>query len=139
MGKSRNLSLLVWDVGGQEKTRPLWRPYTRATDGVIFVVDSCDMDRVEEARLELHRIMRFTPDNVNVPLLVVANKQDLPGAASPSELETLLDLKELKQSWHLEAVCAVTGEGLDEGVEKLCDMIQKRKKRHAKRDRNKTR
>lgn len=74
VGHSKNLTFLVWDVGGQEKIRPLWRPYTRATDAVIFVIDSCDTERLEEAKLELHRIMK-SPDNVNTPLLVVANKQ----------------------------------------------------------------
>ena len=70
VGRSRNLTFLVWDVGGQEKIRPLWKPYTRATDAIIFVVDSCETaDRMEEARLELHRIMR-TSDNMGVPLLV---------------------------------------------------------------------
>ena len=70
---------MVWDVGGQEKLRPLWKPYTRATDGIIFVVDSCDSEeRLEEAKLELHRILR-TPDNAGVPILVIANKQDIEG------------------------------------------------------------
>ena len=70
VGRSRNLTFLVWDVGGQEKLRPLWKPYTRATDAIIFVVDSCESnDRMEEAKLELHRIMRTT-DNIGVPLLV---------------------------------------------------------------------
>ena len=73
-GRSRGLTFLVWDVGGQEKVRPLWKPYTRATDAVIFVVDSTDVERLEEAKLEMHRIMR-TPDNIGVPLLVIANKQ----------------------------------------------------------------
>ena len=73
-GRSRGLTFLIWDVGGQEKVRPLWKSYTRATDAVIFVVDSTDVERLEEAKLELHRIMR-TPDNVGVPLLVIANKQ----------------------------------------------------------------
>ena len=78
VGKSK--TFLVWDVGGQEKLRPLWKPYTRATDGIIFVVDSCDSEeRLEEAKLELHRILR-TPDNAEVPILVIANKQDLPTA-----------------------------------------------------------
>ena len=72
--RSRGLTFLVWDVGGQEKVRPLWKPYTRATDAVIYVVDSTDVERLEEAKLELHRIMR-TPDNIGVPLLVIANKQ----------------------------------------------------------------
>ena len=35
----------IWDVGGQDKTRPLWRSYTRCTDAIIFVVDSSDGDR----------------------------------------------------------------------------------------------
>ena len=65
---------MVWDVGGQEKIRPLWRPYTRATDAVLFVVDSCNHERLEEAKLELHKIMK-TQDNINTPLLVIANKQ----------------------------------------------------------------
>jgi ADP-ribosylation factor-like protein 4 len=138
-GTSRGLTFLVWDVGGQEKLRPLWRPYTRATDGVIFVVDSTDPpERLEEARLELHAIMARTRDNVNVPLLVVANKQDLPTAKSTSELETALGLSDLKQLHHVEAVCAVTGEGLDVAVEQLHELIVKRKKLN-KRERNKTR
>jgi len=41
----------IWDVGGQDKTRPLWRSYTRCTDAIIFVVDSSDSDRLEEAKL----------------------------------------------------------------------------------------
>ena len=74
IGRSRGLTFLIWDVGGQEKVRPLWKSYTRATDAVIFVVDSTDFERLEEAKLELHRIMRC-PDNVGVPLVVIANKQ----------------------------------------------------------------
>ena len=74
VGRSRGLTFLIWDVGGQEKVRPLWKSYTRATDAVIYVVDSTDTERLEEAKLELHRIMRSV-DNVGVPLLVIANKQ----------------------------------------------------------------
>jgi len=74
VGKSRGLTFLIWDVGGQEKVRPLWKSYTRATDAVIYVVDSTDTERLEEAKLELHRIMR-SADNVGVPLIVIANKQ----------------------------------------------------------------
>lgn len=58
---TRLLTFQVWDVGGQEKVRPLWRPYTRATDAVVFVVDSCDKDRLEEAKLELHRYNTSIP------------------------------------------------------------------------------
>ncbi len=138
-GASRGLTFQVWDVGGQEKIRPLWKPYTRATDGIIFVVDSTDPpERLDEARLELHAIMTRTADNARVPLLVVANKQDLPAARPVSELESLLGLGELKQMHHAEAVCAVTGEGLDVAIDKLHDMILRRRKMN-KRERNKTR
>merc|ERR1719376_397169 len=51
-------SFMVWDVGGQDKLRPLWRSYTRCTDGIIFVVDSCKHDRFEEAKLELQNIYK---------------------------------------------------------------------------------
>lgn len=77
-GLSAGVNFLVWDVGGQEKLRPLWKSYTRCTDGIIFVVDSCDTERLEEAKMELTRTAR-SPDNAGVPILILANKQDLPG------------------------------------------------------------
>ena len=46
----KNISFTVWDVGGQDKIRPLWRHYYQNTQGLIFVVDSSDRDRVDEAR-----------------------------------------------------------------------------------------
>lgn len=77
LGKAKGVGFLVWDVGGQEKLRPLWKSYTRCTDGIIFVLDSVDVERMEEARMELARTCR---DNLGVPVLLLANKQDLPGA-----------------------------------------------------------
>lgn len=61
-GKSKGVQFLVWDVGGQEKLRPLWRSYTRCTDGIVFVVDSVDVERMEEAKMELMRTAKC-PDN----------------------------------------------------------------------------
>lgn len=48
------------------------------TQGLIFVIDSSDRDRIEEARQELHRIIndREMKDSL---LLVFANKQDISG------------------------------------------------------------
>ena len=54
----------IWDIGGQDKTRPLWRSYTRATDAIIFVVDSSDKERLEEAKLELQRISRLAEGQI---------------------------------------------------------------------------
>lgn len=65
------------DVGGQDKIRPLWRHYYVGTKALVFVVDSQDSARLDEARIELHRIMtdRAMQDCY---LLVFANKMDLP-------------------------------------------------------------
>ncbi|CAH1992818.1 unnamed protein product [Acanthoscelides obtectus] len=120
----------VWDVGGQEKLRPLWKSYTRCTDGIVFVLDSVDVERMEEAKMELIRTVK-APENSSVPILVLANKQDLPGAREPRELEKLLGLTELGHGghqWHVQPACAITGDGLHEGLEVLYEMILKRRK-----------
>ena len=67
----------MWDVGGQDKIRPLWRHYFQNTQGIIFVVDSNDRDRVVEAREELQRMLN-EDELRDAMLLVFANKQDLP-------------------------------------------------------------
>ncbi|PWA21448.1 hypothetical protein CCH79_00003316 [Gambusia affinis] len=66
VGASRATNFQVWDVGGQEKLRPLWKSYTRRTDGIVFVVDSTEVERLEEAKVELHKITR-TSENQGVP------------------------------------------------------------------------
>merc|ERR1712141_255121 len=53
----KNISFTVWDVGGQDKIRPLWRHYFQNTQGLIFVVDSNDRERIGEARDELSRML----------------------------------------------------------------------------------
>jgi small GTP-binding protein len=68
----------VWDVGGQDKIRPLWRHYYTGTQGLVFVVDSQDRERIDEAKQELHRILSDR-EMKDCLLLVFANKQDLPG------------------------------------------------------------
>jgi ADP-ribosylation factor 6 len=74
----KNVKFNVWDVGGQDKIRPLWRHYYTGTQGLVFVVDSQDRDRVDEAKQELHRILSDR-EMKDCLLLVFANKQDLPG------------------------------------------------------------
>ena len=73
----KNIQFTVWDVGGQDKIRPLWRYYFQNTQGIIFVVDSNDRDRVVEAREELQRMLN-EDELRDALLLVFANKQDLP-------------------------------------------------------------
>lgn len=122
----KNISFTVWDVGGQDKIRPLWRHYFQNTQGVIFVVDSNDRDRIGEAATELQRIVN--EDELHDALILVfANKQDLPNAMNAAEITEKLGLHSLRQrSWYIQSTCATSGEGLYEGLEWLSTNLKKR-------------
>ena len=112
----KNVKFNVWDVGGQDKIRPLWRHYFSGTQGLIFVIDSNDRARIDEARQELHRII-LDREMKEALLLVFANKQDIPGAMTPQEVTERLRLAQLKERmWYVVPSCATTGEGLFEGL-----------------------
>ena len=81
----KNTKFNVWDVGGQDKIRPLWRHYFSGTQGLIFVVDSNDRDRIDEARTELGRIIQDR-EMKDALLLVFANKQDISGGEHQNAL-----------------------------------------------------
>lgn len=90
----KNICFTVWDVGGQDKIRPLWRHYFQNTQGLIFVVDSNDRERVVEAERELHNMLN-EDELRDAVVLVFANKQDLPNAMSAAELTEKLRLNSL--------------------------------------------
>ena len=69
----KNISFHVWDIGGQDKIRWLWRHYYANSQAVIFVVDSTDNDRFDEAKLELHKMLA-DEELVGAMLLIYANK-----------------------------------------------------------------
>ncbi len=101
----KNVKFNVWDVGGQDKIRPLWRHYYTGTQGLVFVVDSQDRERIDEAKQELHRILSDR-EMKECLLLVFANKQDLPGGTchllSTNSLLILLQPcrpQKLRKSW----------------------------------------
>ncbi|KAI4825600.1 ADP-ribosylation factor 4-like [Gymnodraco acuticeps] len=121
----KNISFTVWDVGGQDKIRPLWRHYFQNTQGLIFVVDSNDRERVAESSEELQKML--TEDELkDAVLLVFANKQDLPNALPVSELTEKLGLQALRnKNWHIQSTCATQGSGLYEGLNWLSEALTK--------------
>ncbi|KAG0173695.1 Arf GTPase arf1 [Apophysomyces sp. BC1034] len=122
----KNISFTVWDVGGQDKIRPLWRHYYQSTEGIIFVVDSNDRDRVTEARDELQRMLN-EDELRDAMLLVFANKQDLPNAMNAGELTDKLGLHNLRnRQWYIQTTCATSGDGLYEGLEWLSTSLKKK-------------
>ncbi|XP_043107702.1 ADP-ribosylation factor 4-like [Puntigrus tetrazona] len=122
----RNISFTVWDVGGQDVIRRLWRHYYQNTKGLIFVVDSSDRDRIETAAEELNAMLA-EDEMRDALLLVLANKQDLPKAMQVHELTDRLGLHALRgRQWFVQATCAVQGSGLYEGLDWLSDQLSRR-------------
>ncbi|CAG8448591.1 2157_t:CDS:10 [Diversispora eburnea] len=122
----KNISFTVWDVGGQDKIRPLWRHYFQNTQGIIFVVDSNDRERISEAREELQRMLN-EDELRDALLLVFANKQDLPNAMNAAEITDKLGLHSLRQRhWYIQATCATSGDGLYEGLEWLSTNLKRK-------------
>ena len=126
----KNLSMTMWDVGGQDKIRRLWSHYYENSDAIVYVVDSNDRDRLSEARDELHKML--DEDQLrNASLLVLCNKQDLPSAMSPSAVSEGLGLRALRRDWYIQACSAVSGDGIFEGLEWLSQTLKKKPARVA--------
>ncbi|KAK5855912.1 hypothetical protein PBY51_007545 [Eleginops maclovinus] len=123
----KNINFTVWDVGGQDKIRPLWRHYFQNTQAVVFVVDSNDRERLGEAKEELMRMLA-EDELADAKLLVFANKQDLPNAMNAAEITDKLALHTLcNRTWFIQATCATTGDGIYEGLNWLATTIKKKK------------
>jgi len=121
----KNISFTVWDVGGQDKIRPLWRHYFTNTQGLIFVVDSNDKERLGEAAAELNKMVN-EDELKEATILVFANKQDLPNALSVSDITEKLQLHNLRgRKWYVQAATATQGTGLYEGLDWLSNELSK--------------
>jgi ADP-ribosylation factor 1/2 len=123
----KNINFTVWDVGGQDKIRLLWRHYYQNTQGLIFVIDSNDRDRVDDAREELHRMLA-EDELKDAVILILANKQDLAGAMTPAEVTEKLALPSIRgRVWHIQGTCATIGDGLYDGLDWLSKNINPKK------------
>lgn len=123
----KGLHFTVWDVGGQDKIRVLWKHYYNSTDALIYVVDSNDKERINEASEQLNRLLE-EEQLKNIILLIFANKQDISGAMNSSEVSEKLGLKNIKNKpWLLQGTCATTGSGLKDGLDWLANELIKKK------------
>merc|ERR1711879_267746 len=122
----KNISFTVWDIGGQDKIRKLWRYYYQGTNGAIFVVDSSDRDRIEDAREELFKMLN-EDEMQDAVVLVFANKQDLPNAMDAAEVTEKLGLRSLRnRPWYIQSASATSGDGLYEGLDWLSQTLARR-------------
>eukprot|EP00054_Salpingoeca_dolichothecata_P014682 m.83356 g.83356 ORF g.83356 m.83356 type:complete len:180 (+) comp21116_c0_seq2:95-634(+) len=121
----KNLHFCMWDIGGQESLRKSWASYYTGTQCLIMVIDSTDRERLGLIKEEMHKMLAHD-DLQKARVLVFANKQDIKGAMPASEISKELNLTSLKDfSWHIQACCALTGEGLQNGMDWIASQISK--------------
>ena len=116
----KNISFTMWDVGGQQRIRNMWHHYIDNSDALIFVIDSSDRERFQTCKEELDYLLA-REELSRASVLIYANKQDLPGAATPHEITEILDLKRYTQShkWYVQSSVATRLDGLYEGLDWL--------------------
>ena len=119
----KNIEFQVWDIGGQDKLRALWNHYYENTHGIIFVVDSADSSRFDIAKKELQKLLE--EDQLrDAKVLVLANKQDLPGAVTTSEVANKMGLAQHKKHpWFVQGCSATKGDGIYEGLDWMCKAL----------------
>jgi small GTP-binding protein len=123
----KGLTMTMWDIGGQDAIRKLWKYYYEGSDALIFVVDSNDRERIEMACEEL-QIILSQPEMEKVSVLVYANKQDLSGSMTPSEVSEKMNMSSIKkQKWLVQGATATSGQGLTEGMDWIANTILKKK------------
>ena len=104
--------------------RPLWRHYYQNTQGLIYVCDTNDRERVLESAEELKKMLA-EEELSNAAVLVFANKQDLPNAMSVAEVTDKLGLHEMRnRKWYIQGCCATSGDGLYEGLDWLSNTLK---------------
>lgn len=122
--KYENLQFQMWDLGGQSEIRPYWRCYFPNTNAVVFVIDSSDKDRIDIAKQELFLLMQ-EDDLKDVPIAILANKQDLDGALTDIQISEMMGLSDIKnRQWAIFKTIAKTGKGLDDAFKWLTGILK---------------
>jgi len=118
----KGMRINVWDVNGSEKVRYLWKHYYISAEAIIYILDSTDRDRFDLSIREFNSLLD-SEYLIGCPILIMANKQDLEGAMSPYEITEKLNLiNKTNRDWNVQGTCAITGQGLNEGIDWLLNI-----------------
>jgi len=121
-----NIHFIMWDLGGQESLRTAWNTYYSNTEFILLVVDSTDRERLSVTKEELHKMLE-SDELCKASVLVFANKQDVEGCMSATEISKQLNLPNLRShKWQIQSCCGLTGEGLYQGLEWIASNIKTR-------------
>ncbi|XP_074659695.1 ADP-ribosylation factor-like protein 5B [Tubulanus polymorphus] len=121
----KNIHFLMWDIGGQDSLRSAWNTYYSNAQFVIMVIDSTDRERLPITKEELTNMLA-NEELKKARVLIFANKQDLKGAMTASEISQQLSLTSIKDhGWHIQACCGLTGEGLYKGLEWMVSHLRR--------------
>ncbi|XP_071420354.1 ADP-ribosylation factor-like protein 13B isoform X4 [Pithys albifrons albifrons] len=121
--KQGRFEVTIFDLGGGKRIRNIWRNYYAESYGVIFVVDSSDVARMEETKQAMIEVLN-SPKISGKPVLVLANKQDREGALSEADVIESLSLERLvnehKCLCQIEPCSAIMGYGkkIDKSIKK---------------------
>ena len=108
--------------------RDLWRYYYQGSHALVYTVDSADCERLKSVGETLHYLLG-QDELRGIPVLVLANKQDLPTAVPVTELAEKLGLHKIREHmWFIQTCCAVTGDGLYEGFDWLAGAVRRNRR-----------
>lgn len=110
------------DLGGGAKILPAWLRVFDNASVLIFVIDSTDTMEISTSYYDLRSWIVNLEKNQLI-VLIYANKQDLPNAMTVQELTDKMNLKSLRIPWHIQPASAIRGEGINEGLDWLCQTI----------------
>ncbi|XP_072304794.1 ADP-ribosylation factor-like protein 13B isoform X3 [Eucyclogobius newberryi] len=121
--KQGKFDVTIFDLGGGKRIRGIWNNYYSESHGVVFVVDSTDVQRIQETRETMAEVLQH-PRIAGKPVLVLANKQDKEGALAEADIIENLSLEKLvnenKCLCQIEPCSAVLGYGkkIDKSIKK---------------------
>ena len=106
-----NLKMKCFDMGGHMAARRLWTSYSFNMDAIIFMIDTADFTRIEEARTEFVHIIC---EHINTPILVLGNKIDINNSCNKQDLESYLDIKEYDKNIKVFMCSIIQRQGITE-------------------------
>ncbi|XP_058456169.1 ADP-ribosylation factor-like protein 6 [Malaya genurostris] len=124
--QNQGVFFTAFDMSGATRYRSLWEHHFKSCQGIVFVIDSSDRMRLVVVKDELEILIQH-PDIANrrVPILFFANKMDCADALSSVKIAAGLGLEKIKDKpWHISSSNALTGEGLQDGVQWMVHQIR---------------